>query len=147
MMKKSELKNILRPLIKECVKEVILDDGILSGIISEVARGMGAIQTKQLPAGTPPVDLVTEGINRETFDKQQINKFDNHKKQLMSAIGKDAYNGVNLFEGTSPGLSETNTTQMASPLSTQAAKDPGVDISNLFGLVGEHWNAHMDEVK
>ena len=35
-MKKSELKNI----IKECVKEVIFEEGVLSGIISEVATGL-----------------------------------------------------------------------------------------------------------
>ena len=33
-MKKSELKNI----IKECVREVIFEEGMLSGIVSEVAR-------------------------------------------------------------------------------------------------------------
>ena len=35
-MKKSELKNI----IKECVKEVIFEEGVLSGIITEVAQGL-----------------------------------------------------------------------------------------------------------
>ena len=35
-MDKAELKKILRPLIKECVKEVIFEDGTLSTIISEV---------------------------------------------------------------------------------------------------------------
>ena len=38
-MKKTELKNILKPLIKECIKEVIFEEGTLSTIISEVLRG------------------------------------------------------------------------------------------------------------
>ena len=48
-MKSSELKRILKPLIKEAVKEIILEEGILSKIVSEVAQGMGGtmmVETK-----------------------------------------------------------------------------------------------------
>ena len=38
-MNKTELKKILRPLIKECIKEVIFEEGTLSTIISEVVKG------------------------------------------------------------------------------------------------------------
>jgi hypothetical protein len=37
-MKKEELKKMLRPLIKECIREVIFEDGSLSTIISEVMK-------------------------------------------------------------------------------------------------------------
>ena len=40
-MKKNELKKMLKPLIKECIKECIFEDGVLSGIVTEVARGLG----------------------------------------------------------------------------------------------------------
>ena len=43
-MKKDELKNILRPLIKECIKEIIFEEGTLSAIISEVVRGTSQTQ-------------------------------------------------------------------------------------------------------
>ena len=36
LMKKSELKNI----IKECVKEVIFEEGVLANVVSEVANGL-----------------------------------------------------------------------------------------------------------
>ena len=48
-MKKSELKNI----IKECVKEVIFEEGILSGIITEVAQGLSATATPSLRQPSP----------------------------------------------------------------------------------------------
>jgi len=38
-MNKTELKKMLRPLIKECIKEVIFEEGTLSTIISEVMIG------------------------------------------------------------------------------------------------------------
>ena len=42
-MKKNEFKKILRPLIKEAVREVILEEnGVLSNIIAEVARGLNS---------------------------------------------------------------------------------------------------------
>ena len=37
-MKKADLKKILRPLIKECIKEVVFEEGTLSTIISEVLK-------------------------------------------------------------------------------------------------------------
>ena len=39
-MNKTELKKILKPLIKQCIKEVIFEDGTLSNIVSEVTRGL-----------------------------------------------------------------------------------------------------------
>ena len=34
-MKSEELKQVLKPLVKQCIKEVIFEDGVLSGIITE----------------------------------------------------------------------------------------------------------------
>ena len=36
-MKKSELKQIIKPLVKECIYETLVEGGLLSGIITEVA--------------------------------------------------------------------------------------------------------------
>ena len=40
-MKRSELKKLIKPLVKECVQETLLNEGLLSNIVSEVAQGMG----------------------------------------------------------------------------------------------------------
>ena len=47
-MKKEELKKVLKPLIKECIKEVMFEDGTLSTIIAEVAVGLGASSKQQI---------------------------------------------------------------------------------------------------
>ena len=39
-MKKSELKN----LIKECVREIVFEEGAIKTIVAEVAQGLGATQ-------------------------------------------------------------------------------------------------------
>ena len=40
-MNREELKKTLKPLIKQCIKEVLLEEsGVLSNIVSEVAHGL-----------------------------------------------------------------------------------------------------------
>jgi hypothetical protein len=86
-------------------------------------------------------------MNRNAFSAQQSDKLKKHKTKLMEAIGGDAYNGMNLFEGTTPAATQASPSQQSHPLSGQTPEDAGVDISNLFGAVGGNWNAHMNDVK
>ena len=85
-------------------------------------------------------------MQKNTFTETKTKKVQEHRSKLMAAIGKDAYNGVNLFEGTSPMKPELSATQQSTPLSDQDPSDAGVDISGLLGSVGQHWNAHMSGV-
>jgi len=143
-VKKSELKKILKPLVQECIKESLLEDGLISGIIAEVVKGVSAPQPI---VEAPPKDIVTERMKANAFNKEQSGKLKEHKKKLMAAIGGSAYNGVDLFEGTTPAPAQASPTAQASPMSGQSPSDPGVDISSLFGAVGRNWNAHMNEMK
>jgi hypothetical protein len=145
-MKKTELKKLLKPLIKECVKEAILEEGVLTGIVKEVALGMNGVITESVSAA-PPTDPAMARVAQNAFGKEKRAKLREHKNKLMSAIGESSYNGVNLFEGTTPVPGESSSQQMAAPLSGQAPSDPGVDITSLFGAVSTNWNAHMDDVK
>jgi len=133
-MKKSELRQVLKPLIKECIKEVIFEEGILSNIVSEVAQGLGGqtiVETQQ-PAPQPQRDYEEE--NRVAKQKLQETK-----KRMLDAVGKDAYNGVDLFAGTTPSTAPAETKQ-GDPLSGVDPRDSGVDISQLFGGVNKNWS-------
>ena len=130
-MKKQELKKILKPLIKECIKEVIFEDGTLSSIISEVVKGVGEpiVETKQrFPKKQQP--------QYET-DEQAKARLKKQRKKMMEAVGKDAYNGVNLFEGTTPAPAPQETGRGA--LSDVDPSDPGVDISSFMGKSSLIW--------
>ena len=133
-MKKSELKTILKPLIKECIKEVIFEDGVLSSLISEVVRGTNNTQI----VTEAKVEQKDQQLLEEQQQKRQEevkSKIRETKKKMLDAIGKESFNGVNLFEGTDPltsGGSPGSTAPAQSPLSTYAPDDAGVDISSIF---------------
>jgi hypothetical protein len=118
-MKKDELKKVLKPLIKECIREVIFEDGTLSTIITEVVKGTS--QTT-IPAKKPPTQI--------RQDNRKLEEIKRKRKKMLDAIGKDAYNGVDLFEGTTP--MKKGGTQDHGPLRDMDPRDPGVDISDLF---------------
>jgi hypothetical protein len=142
-MKKDELKKVLKPLIKECIKEVIFEDGTLSNIVAEVAQGLGR---PTLVEAAPPVREVDNTAERQAMMEHQRRQAEERQRQLLSSIGTEAYGGVNVFEGTTPlssggSVSEGPATQ--GPLSDVDPNDPGVDISSILGMAGGRWSAHM----
>jgi hypothetical protein len=131
-MKKSELKKVLKPLIKECIKEVMFEDGTLSSIIAEVMRGTGAAQP--IVENKQPAELQPRLGNNNDTRKIIAEK----RRELMSSIGKDAYNGINLFEGTTPTTGESSS-QGQGALSGVSPNDAGVDISKLVNKTSAIW--------
>jgi len=130
-MKKSDLKRLIKPVVKECIHEVLLEEGLLSNVVAEVARGMQG-------------NLVVESVQRPQNDSirrqssETRTKLRDHRKHLMDSISKDAYNGVNLFEGTEP-------TTIHEPKKGQTdlghPGDAGVDISSILGNSSQVWKA------
>ena len=59
----------------------------------------------------------------------------------MDAINKDAYNGVNLFEGTDALSSYESATPKAGSVDLGSPADSGVDISSLMGGASKIWQA------
>ena len=124
-MKKSELKNI----IKECVKEVIFEEGVLSGIITEVAQGLvsSPLQEQQMPKPKQTSSV---------------------KQKVLGAIGSKGYEDVkqkfsnpSLFEGTVP-IAEN---KGHGALSGVSPGDSGVDISNMPGF--SNWGNVAKNIK
>lgn len=126
---------MLKPLIKECVQEIILKEGLLSSIVSEVAKGIGGqlvVESKK-PQQAQLSRPIPSDEDRERALKE-------HKRKLLDAIGKDSFRGVNVFEGTTPNIPEPiSEGSPSSPLSGQDPNDPGVDISSIVAMGGKAW--------
>lgn len=135
-MKKQELQKILKPLIKECIKEVIFEEGVLSSLIKEVAVGIGSQQTiVETRVEEPP----QQDFSRQAVQLQEEQRLalEERKRKIEESIGLgNILEGVEpLASGGSPGEPSSK-----SPLSGYAANDPGVDISGLMALAGgQNW--------
>jgi len=140
-MNKNELKKMLKPLIKECIKEVMFEDGTLSSIIAEVMRGTGAVQAQPIVESRQPV----KPKPRLETDEEAKARMDAKRKKLMSSMAKGAYNGVNLFEGTTPAPAQSNS-QGQGALSGIAPNDAGIDITALMNKTTAIWQK-MNEKK
>ena len=139
-MKRSELKNIIKPLVKECITESLLEEGLLSNVISEVMKGMSPVIMESAPVADP-----TAGVQKAAMREAQeakLKQAKKNRKKLLDAVGSDAFGGVDLFEGTSPAPAQQSPeSQAASPLGGVAPGDPGVDISGILGIGGHKWKS------
>jgi len=124
-MKRSEFKNKVKPIIRECIKEILFEEGVLSGIISEVIKSTNNNVVYETKKVEPQKELINE---RKEIKK----KASATKKKLLDAIGKEAFNGVNIFEGTRP-MRAAAASDGHSPLSNIEPEDSGVDISKIPG--------------
>lgn len=127
-MKSDKLRKVLKPLIKECIKEIIFEEGVLSSIIREAQ-------------GSPAKEVIKEEKKKNTFskfmkeDKQESKQIvearDKMRKAIAGKIGAD----FDPFEGTKP-LSESQASgnPSQSPMSGIDSNDKGVDLSNIPGM-------------
>ena len=97
-MKRSELKKMIKPIVKECVHETILNEGLLFNIISEVASGLGNQFIVENKETIVPQETNENSVRVEQLRESRLTP----RKKLLDEIAKDAFNGVDLFEGTSP---------------------------------------------
>ena len=136
-MNKKDLKKVMKPLIKECINEMLIEEGLLSNVVSEVVAGLNSQVIVE--HNTPQLKT-----NMAEKTKQSREKVLAHKKKMLDAIGKDAFNGVDLFEGTAPMSSYesgASATPKAGSVDLGNPNDAGVDISSLMGGASQIWKA------
>jgi len=132
-MKRSELKKILKPLIEECIKECIFEKGVLSGIITEVAKGMANQQ------------IITESLtvrsNKSAPDSEELQKkaaaLEKQRQEKIKRLNETmSFGGVDVFEGTQEVIPESN---QHTALSGVSPHDAGVDISGIMNIANGKW--------
>ena len=128
-MNKKQLKEVLKPLIKQCIKEVIFEEGVLSSIISECVAGV---------SGQPIVEKKAKKKKLVDNDQYVNEQLERTKKKMLKAMASDSYNGVNVFEGTTPAPAPSS--PGANPLGGYAPGDSGVDISGILNIAGRNWS-------
>jgi hypothetical protein len=136
-MKKSDLKQLIKPLVKECIHEVLLEEGLLSNVVAEVAQGLQGnlmVETQPKPRGAP----LNENLQMKRKNNDSRAQMQQHRQKLMEAVGKDAYGGIDLFEDTQP-MQQVEPQPGAPDLGDPS--DAGVDLSSILGNSAEIWQS------
>jgi HSP90 family molecular chaperone len=140
-MKKSELKELIKPIVQECVKEsveeILLESGLLSAVIKEVMKGALPILTEAKSAPIQqqkqqPRQQNNELLEQMKRDREEIaSEFRKQNSEVNKSLSMKVGN-VDVFKGTTPAPASVQES-IANPLGGVAPNDPGVDISKLFG--------------
>jgi hypothetical protein len=134
-MKRSDLKKI----VKDCIKEVLFEEGVLSNLVAEVAFGITKAQANLTESKHPEKDPSISQEAKAQGQESRKKKLLDSKRKMLDAMGNSKMS--NVFEGTEP-LREAGTPGKTNPQSPLTGRDPtdaGIDISGLFGLAGQRW--------
>jgi hypothetical protein len=141
-MNKTQLKKLIKPVVKECIQEVLIEEGLLTEVVAQVASGMSRQPIVENKPKKRNNKLFNEDLQMKRKSREANKKLQEHRKKLLDSIGGDAYNGVDLFEGTTP-LNNTGTAGESHKPSVLGddPSDAGVDISSIMGNAGKIWQA------
>ena len=136
-MKNSQLKRVIKPIVEECINEVLLEKGLLSSIISEVVKGIQPLQ--QSPVQQRPVMQENKLMQqqRQELQEQKYEMMKAQKRKLLDAAGF----GVDVFSGTEPIEEAADPSNgQAGALSGVSPSDPGVDINGIMAIANRDWS-------
>ena len=141
-MNKAQLKKLIKPVVKECIQEVLIEEGLLTEVVSQVAAGMNQQPIVENTQKKNNDNLFNEDLQMKRKTQEVNQKLQEHRKKLLDSIGEGAYNGVDLFEGTEP-LRESGAPGVSHKSSVLGddPTDAGVDISSLMGDASKVWQA------
>ena len=139
-MNKAQLKKLIKPVVKECIQEVLIEEGLLTEVVAQVTAGMSRQPIVENKPKKTNDKLFNEDLHMKRKSQEANKKLQEHRRKLLDSIGADAYNGVDLFEGTEP--MKQSATPGAAHKSSVLGDDPtdaGVDISSLMGNASKVW--------
>ena len=129
-MDKTEFKKAIKPIVKECIREVLMEIGAES-LVTEGRKPI--VEAKQ--AAPQP---------RQQPKQQLPEKVVEFKKKMLEQIGKSGYtnNKFDPFAGTTPLTEAQASGTPMSPIMDES--DPGVDVSSLISANASTWRAHLN---
>ena len=124
-MKANEFKKLIKPIIKQTIKEVLLEEGVLSNIVSEVAIGL---QNQR---------IVTEGVTVTKNTEDLEAKAERLERQRQEKIKKlnESSKLAGVFTGTKPIVESSG----QGPLAGTSPTDAGVDITAIQQIANGKW--------
>jgi hypothetical protein len=127
---KNELKEMLRPIVKELIKEEILEtNGVVSRLVTEVLKGSQAVVPLREQVNEKPKQPLNESGEKQAT-REQI------REKLVKSLGHDTYKAI--YEG------QQATKEIPLPDGAQRSEeDPGVNIDGIADLLGDRWQKNL----
>ena len=113
-MKLDEFRKLLQPMVKDMVKQAMLEEGFLSSIVSEVAQGLVLAEAKS--------SVSNNYVKQESAHNEAVEAA---RRDLQSTKKENKH----IFEGTRPAPAGDG----RGPMNGVDPNDPGVDIDRLLG--------------
>jgi len=137
-MKKTQLKALLKPIVKECINEALIEQGLLSNIISEVVKGLGPAPIKAVKENEGLVLQQIEEKQQVIEERQKALK--EQKRKLLDAAGFQQ----DIFEGVTPISSagdpaDSATAGQGGALAGIDPGDAGVDLTGIMSMANRDW--------
>jgi len=80
-MKKSDLKRLIKPIVKECINEILLQkEGVLASVVSEVARGLQQ-------GGSPIVE--NKAITQDDAEIRELERKHEQERSRLRKVYED----------------------------------------------------------
>ena len=137
-MNQNDLVKILKPIVKQLVREAIQQE--LAPVITEIIKqtSNNKVVERFAPSESKQT-VIPESLQKERLQEKQ--KLSEERKRTLEDMSKKSYGGINIFEGTTPLGSAGSPEQqpsaaMADPLAGTDPNDPGVDIGGLLRMTG-----------
>jgi hypothetical protein len=141
-MNKAQLKKLIKPVVKECIQEVLIEEGLLTEVVTQVAAGMKQQPIVENTQKKNDDTLFNEDLQMQRKSREVNKKLQEHRRKLLDSIGNEAFNGVDLFEGTEPIKQGGSAGESHRPsVLGDDPTDAGVDISSIMGNAGKIWQA------
>jgi|10_taG_2_1085330.scaffolds.fasta_scaffold401064_1 hypothetical protein len=131
-MKAGEFKKILKPLIKQAVNEVLLEEGILSKVVSEVVKGMSSNMVVESATRRP------DKVQKEDLRRQE-ELLEQQRQEKIKKLNESTNLGSKVFEN----VRQIPESDSRGPLSGVSSNDPGVDITGIQNLANGKWKAML----
>lgn len=126
-MDKNSLKKVIKPLIKECLKEVLVEEGLVKLIKEYNSTG----QEKQVVKNAPESTDFIRKLKEESKKNQQVNQEKNKETLNEKLNATVATLGFNPFSGTQPAPDDGE------------VQDSGVNIDNLISKNQNSWSKRL----
>lgn len=138
-MNKEALKTILKPVLKECLEEILAEQGLLK-VLAEAQVTEVKIEPKKQEIKKHIQKLVGDAPQ---VAKKAINETHERMQKELREAGLLNRN-FDPFAGTKP-LTESQAAGAApvGPLSGVDPQDKGVDISGIMNMAANKWKAHL----